>query len=140
MAAMTISPLARRNGSGPAFIDTFEGQCLRFFHRDIADGNGQDIDYTSQRIPPPCLVYAVIRSFFRDIDIMGMAFTKAGCGNLDELRIFNHFLDVVAAAIAHGCAKTADHLINRIGSRSFVRYTAFNASGTSFFEFASSWK
>ena len=119
--------IGRRNGSGTAFIDTFEGQCLRFFHGDIADGNGQDIDYTSQRIPPPCLVYAVIRSFFRDIDIMGMAFTKAGCGNLDELRIFNHFFDVVAAAIAHGGPETTDHLINSIGSRSFIRYTAFNA-------------
>lgn len=121
--------IGRRNGSGPAFVDALKGQVPGFFHGDVPYGDGQDIDCTNQRIPPPCLVYAVVRSFFRDVDIVRMAFTKTGCGDLDELRIFNHFFNVVAATVAHGCAETADHLVNRVSCRSFVRYTAFDAFG-----------
>ena len=58
---------------------------------------------------------------------MDVGFTPAGGRDFDELGAGAHFVDRAAAAVAHGGAQAADHLIDDLGERALVRDHAFDA-------------
>ena len=72
---------------------------------------------------------AVVGSFFCDVDIVRMRFTKTCICNANKLSSFLKFCNSFAAAVTHTCADTAEKLEDRVGNRSFVRNAAFNAFG-----------
>ena len=62
-----------------------------------------------------------------------MAFTQARAGNFHKISFRFHRLNIRSTAISHTSTKTAHQLINCIGQRSFVGYTAFHTFRHKFF-------
>lgn len=58
---------------------------------------------------------------------MDVGFAKTAGGDLNELSLGAHFVDRLAAAVAHGGAETADHLVDDGGYGSLVWNHAFDA-------------
>ncbi len=73
------------------------------------------------------VLYGVVRSFFRDLDVMRMAFAEPCASNPYELGVFAKFLEIFRSAVSHAGAKAADQLMDRILQRAFVRYASFDA-------------
>lgn len=69
----------------------------------------------------------VVRSFLRDLDVVDVGFTETAGGDLNELSLGAHFVDRLAAAVAHGGAETADHLVDDGGNGALVWDHAFDA-------------
>ena len=72
---------------------------------------------------------AVVGSFLRDADVVGVRFAETCVCDANELCLCLKFFDRAAAAVAHTCTDTAEKLEDRIGNGSFVRNAAFNAFG-----------
>src|SRR5690349_20759501 len=75
------------------------------------------------------IIDGVIRRFFRDRDVVWMAFGHARGADSGESRVLPQQLDVLRAAIAHAGTQAADELIDKISQRPTIRYAAFDAFG-----------
>ena len=69
----------------------------------------------------------VIGRFFRDGNVVRVAFDKGCVRDAHKARFFAHLVDAVHAAVSHAGADPADHLIDDIRQPSAIRHTPFNA-------------
>src|SRR5678816_1811751 len=77
--------------------------------------------------PDALLVELVIGRFLRDDDIVDVGFLEARLGDLHEAGPFLEGGDVLAAAIPHAGAKTADQLGHQGRDAALVRHAPFDA-------------
>src|SRR5438445_5529473 len=77
---------------------------------------------------------AVIRRFLRDLDVVCMAFFHAGIGDLDELGLLLHGLDIFCATITHPCAEASNVLLHYFCQIAFESYPSFDAFGHELFD------
>src|SRR5580698_3363568 len=71
----------------------------------------------------------VVRSFFRDDDVVHVALAQALGGDPDEPRLRPELLDALAARVAHAAAEAADELVEDGRERSAVRHATLDALG-----------
>src|SRR5690606_25694016 len=71
----------------------------------------------------------IVRRFFRDLHVVHVRFTHAGRSDFNELGLAAHFLNGLAAAIAHGGPDAAYQLIDDGDDAALVGHAAFDAFG-----------
>src|SRR5262245_61903280 len=71
----------------------------------------------------------VVRRFFRDGNVVHVAFADTGIRDAHKARTRAHLLDVAAARVAHRCAESARELVQDRHDAAFVRNAPLDALG-----------